>query len=109
MENELAILKNRDLMMIYGCSKRSAVRTRERVNQHFKRPTGSQITILDLSVYNGFHPDYILRAFHYQTRLFIYTKDIEIHFDVCERSAQCIIKKVKDRNQIKPFFPNYCM
>ncbi len=92
-------------MMIYGCSKSSAVRTRERVNQHLKRPTGSQITIQDLSIYNGFHPSNIFWSFHYKTRLFIYTKDIECLFPFRKRRAQFYINAIKKRNHVKSFSP----
>jgi hypothetical protein len=105
MENELAILKNHGLMMIYGCSERSAVRTRERVNQLFKRSTGSQITIQDLSIYNGFHPSNIFWSFHYKTRLFLSIKDIVQFLPYRERTAQYYLKHIKDKYHVPPFYP----
>ncbi|MCX6221293.1 MAG: hypothetical protein NTZ69_09900 [Bacteroidia bacterium] len=95
-------LKIEDIATIFGCTDRTAVRIKEKVNKTLDRGTGSKISTEDLPYLYGVNPSEILLAIYYQTRAFVTISDISRFYGVERRQADNYIKKFRSIYRIKP-------
>lgn len=96
------ILSIDNVTTLCGCSKRTAIRIKDRTNQRIHKSTGSKLNIHDLPLLYGVNHDHLLTAVYYQSRAFVTIADISRFFEVERRQADNYMKRFRNIYKIQP-------